>query len=146
MAVFGAHQNWWAERYGPLLEAARQLMNDGYYAAAVVTAQTACEVCTEVVLTEALHARVSDKDVADFITRSLRNYNPSSDNRSVKKLYKLLFGQPLRQKEPFWASFDIPIDRRNRIVHRGGEATVLDAAESIAAVDKVIRHLLENRA
>ena len=97
-------------------------------------------------MTEALHARVSDKDVADFITRSLRTYNPSSDNRSVKKLYKLLFGQPLRQNEPFWASFDIHIDRRNRIVHRGGDATVLDVAESIAAVDKVIRHLMENRA
>jgi hypothetical protein len=142
VATYGAYQNWWAERYGPLLEAARQLRNDGYHAAAIVTAQTACEVCTEVVLTDALRERVSEDDIADFITDSLRNYNPTTDK--VKKLYELLFGNRI-QREAFWSSFVEHVERRNAIVHRGQSATPQDAGESIATVDKVIRHLLQNR-
>jgi hypothetical protein len=143
VAVFGAHQNWWAERYGPLLEAARQLRNDGYHAVAIVTAQTACEVCTEVVLTEALRARVDDEDVADFITAPLHDYNLKHDR--VKELCALTFGHRIQENHPLWQPFIRHVDRRNAIVHRGHEATAQDADESIAAVDKVVQHLLQNR-
>jgi hypothetical protein len=144
VAVWGAYQNWWAERYGPLLEVARQLRNDGYYAAAIVTAQTACEVCTEVVLTEALHARVGDEAVADYITGSLRD-NHNLLNGRVQKLYEVLFGHRIQEYQPLWQSFKDHVKRRNDIVHQGDEATVQGADDSIAAVDKVIQHLLQNR-
>ncbi len=143
VAVFGAYQNW-SERYGPLLEAARQLRNDGYHAAAIVTAQTACEVCTEVVLAEVLRARVGDEAVADYITGSLRdNYNLVSGR--VQKLYEVLFGHRIQEYPSLWQPFKDHVEWRNKIVHQGREATAQEADESIAAVDRVVQHLLQNR-
>jgi hypothetical protein len=119
------------------------LRDQDYPVPAVVMAQTACEVCMEVVLTDVLRERVRDHDIANFITGSLRNYNPKTDN--VKKLYELLFGDRV-QGASFWPSFLEHVKRRNNIVHRGQAATPQDADESIVAVDKVIRHLLQKRA
>jgi len=135
----------WQARYEYLLDAAKRLRDEGHNEAAIVMAQAAGEACVELVLTKALRARVSDEAVAKFITSSLRSYNPSSDNRGVKKLYKLLFGKQLRQKEPFWGEFDKHVERRNDIVHHGYLATRLQSDESIATVEKVIDHLLPSR-
>jgi hypothetical protein len=134
---------WREQRFAILLDTARRLRDQDYPAPAVVMAQTACEVCMEVVLTDVLRERVHDHDIADFITGSLRNYNPKTDN--VKKLYELLFGDRV-QGASFWPSFLEHVKRRNNIVHRGQAATPQDADESIVAVDKVIRHLLQKRA
>src|SRR5687767_2764159 len=60
----------WQERYRFLLDSARQLRDQRHHEAAIVTAQTACEVCTEVVLTDALRDRVGDAAVEDLITNS----------------------------------------------------------------------------
>ena len=105
-------------------------------------AQAACEACVELVLTNALRARVSDAAIAEFITNSLDNYNPKTGR--VQNLYELLFGNRI-QRESFWSSFDKHVSRRNNIVHRGHLATPQQSDESIATVEKVIDHLLENR-
>jgi hypothetical protein len=132
----------WEQRYKFLLDTARELRDQGHPEAAIVTAQTACEVCTEAVLTEALRRRVGDDVVADLITGSLWNYNPT--NPRVKRLYETLFDHRI-QDEPFWQSLKKHVDRRHAVVHRGKEATSQEADESITAVDAATQHLLKNR-
>jgi hypothetical protein len=98
------------------------------------------EVCTEAVLTGALRERVKDDDVADLITDSLSSYSPTNDK--VKKRYEVLFGHRI-QNEPFWQPLTEHVARRHTVVHRGEEATSQEADDSIAAVEKTIRHLLQ---
>jgi hypothetical protein len=93
----------WQARYEYLLDAAKKLRDDGHNAAAIVMAQSACEACMELVLTEAVRARVSDARIADFITGSLPNYNPKT--RRVLELYELLFGHSLQENQPLWEPF-----------------------------------------
>jgi hypothetical protein len=126
-----------------LLDAAKKLRDDGHHAAAIVTAQSACEACMELVLTEAVRAGVGDAAIADFITDSLPNYNPISGR--VQKLYELLFGHSLQENQPLWEPFKKHVKHRNNIVHHGHVATPRQADESIATVEKVIDHLLKNR-
>jgi|SRR5215208_6766314 len=133
----------WQARYEYLLDSAKQLRADGHHAAAIVTAQSACEACMELVLTEAVRGRVGDAAIANFITDSLHNYNPI--NGRVLKLYKLLFGHSLQENQPFWSDFNDYVERRNKIVHHGHLATAEGADKSIATVEKVIDHLLQNR-
>lgn len=132
----------WQERYEVLLDTAHQLRDHGHYEAAIVTAQTACEVCTEAVLTAALHERVGDDGVTDLITASMGNYNPT--NHRVQEWYETLFDHRI-QEESFWPSLKKHVARRHGVVHRGEPATSREADESIAAVDEAIRHLLKNR-
>jgi|SRR5215211_1450641 len=132
----------WSGRYQVLLDTAKELRDQGHHEAAIVTAQTACEVCTEMVLTRALHERIGDDAVVDLVTSSLGSYSPTNDR--VKRWYEVLFG-PRIQDEPLWQPLKKHVDRRHDIVHRGEEATLQQANESIAAVDKAIRHLLANR-
>ena len=132
----------WQERYEVLLDTAKALC-ERHPEAAIFMAQAAGEVCTELVLTSALRARVSDQAVADFIAEQPRNYS-LGDGR-VKELYELLFGDKITASGQLWQDFKAHVERRNKIVHRGKSATRQEADASIAAVEGVIRHLLQNR-
>ena len=140
LATASATVKEWRERYEALLDTAKRLREQEHYEAAIVMAQTACELCTEAVLTGALRERVEDDDVADLITDTLGSYSPTNDR--VKKWFELLFGYPI-QDEPFWQPLKKHVARRHGIVHRGEEATPKEADESIAAVENTIRHLLQ---
>jgi hypothetical protein len=137
----------WQSKFAYLLDDAKRLRDAGHHEAAIVTAQTACEVFMAVLLSRALRDKVGDDAIAGYITGSLRNnYNPNSNNGSLKKLYEVLFGKSLRPKgDQLWSAFDEDVDRRNRIVHRGQFANEDDANESIKAVTAVIEHLLQNQ-
>jgi hypothetical protein len=132
----------WSGRYQFLLDNAKKLRDQGHYAAAIVTAQTACEVCTETVLTGAMLERFNDDAAVDLITSTLGTYNPN--NKSIKNWYEMLFDHRI-QDEEFWQSLMEHVNRRHRIVHKGEEATVHQADASIAAVEQYTRHLLESR-
>jgi HEPN domain-containing protein len=140
VATASASVKKWRERYEVLLDTAKLLREQEHYEAAIVMAQTACEVCTEAVLTGALRERVKDDDVADLITDSLNSY--SLKNNRVQKRYEVLFGHRI-QDQPFWQPLEKHVTRRHGVVHRGEEATPKEADESIAAVEKTIRHLLQ---
>jgi hypothetical protein len=131
----------WQARYKYLLDAAKQLNADGHHAAAIVTAQTACEVCTAVVFTAALRAKG-----VESLTDPLRNLilSYSLANERVRNLYVALSGDRI-QDEPFWSDFKVHATLRRDIVHEGQSATAEDADKSIAAVKAVIDHLLQNR-
>jgi hypothetical protein len=131
----------WRAQYVVLLNTAKQLHTQGYHEAAIVTAQTASEVCTELVLTDALRAK-SSEELADVIGQMIRNY--SLDTARVRGLYVAVTGDRI-QSETFWQSFKEHANRRHKIVHRGRQASAQEADDSTRAVESVIQHLLENR-
>ena len=131
----------WRAQYVILLDTAKQLHTQGYHAASIVTAQTASEVCTELVLTDALRAK-SIEYLADPIGQMISNY--SLHNSRVRNLYVAVTGDRI-QDETFWQSFKEHATRRNEIVHRGRQASAQEAADSIMAVESVIHQLLDNR-
>jgi hypothetical protein len=133
----------WSEQYRFLLDTAKKLRDQGHHEAAIVTAQTACEVCTEVVLSAMLHASGIEEYVADLITGPLPNYNLLS--KRVQKVYEAFSEDKIRWGEPLWQSFRTHVVRRNDIVHQGRQATPQEANDSIAAAEAVIGHLLANR-
>jgi len=133
----------WDEQYSFLLDTARKLRDQGHHEAAIVTAQTACEVCTEVVLSAMLHASGIEEHVADLITDPLPNYNLLGTR--VQKVYETFSEEKIRWGEPLWQSYRSHVKRRNDIVHRGRQATPQEATAAIEAVEAVIGHLLENR-
>lgn len=130
------------ERYQVLLDAAKKLREQGYHAAAIVTAQTACEVCTELVLSAMLHTSGIEKRVAVLITDPLPNYNLL--RKRVQQVYEAFSEDKIRRGEPLWQSFRTHVERRNKIVHQGREATPQEANDSIAAAEAVIGYLLAN--
>ena len=131
----------WRVQYLVLLNTAKQLHTQGYHAASIVTAQTASEVCTQLVLTETLRAK-SIEYLADPIGKMISNYNLA--NPRVRDLYVAVTGDRI-QDEKFWQSFKEHAARRHKIVHRGRQASTQEAADSIMAVESVIQHLLDNR-
>ena len=143
VSVSASVKHW--QRFDILLQRAKELSKD-FPEAAIVLAQTACEVCTEVVVNDAVDTKVSDEDIATFIKDEVRKYYPTSDNTQLKRMYKLLFDEDIREKkEQLWTSFDAHNTRRNDVVHHGKAASTAEAEESIKAVEAVIDRLLPDR-
>jgi hypothetical protein len=125
------------KRFVVLFNTARWQSAAGYHEAAIITAHTACELCTQVVLTATLDSRGIGY-MADPVKDLLPSYNLAV--LRVRKFYEAVTDDAIGQ-EPFWQSFTQHNDRRNGAVHRGEPMTRADAAASIAAVEKVIRHI-----
>ena len=131
----------WEQRYKFLLDTARELRDQGHPEAAIVTAQTACEVCTAVVFTAVLRAK-GVVSLTDPLRNLISSYSLANDK--VRDLYVALAGDRIQDK-PFWSDFKAHAKLRTNIVHGGHSATAEDADKSIATVEKVIDHLLQNR-
>lgn len=123
-----------------LLESAARFKEQGDYAIAVVVAQTAAELATELAVTTFLNARGA-KDIAEPIDDLLPTYN--LDNRKVRKLYVVLSGDGKITTMPFWTAFTTQARLRHKIVHKGATATDADAGASIKAVTDLIVHIEE---
>ncbi len=129
----------WGSRFEVLLEAAKRLRNDRHHEAAIVTTQTACEVCTELVLTETFRRRGLDY-LSDPLGRLLPNYNIGNDR--VRRVYEAATNDSIAAVDKLrWQRFKQHVERRNDVVHSGLEATQADADASIAVVEEIIEHI-----
>lgn len=122
-----------------LLDAAGRLRADGHHEAAIATAQTACEVCTETMLS-ALFRIKGITYLTDPVGNLIPNYNLSNDR--VRTLYVAVSEDPIHE-EPFWGAFKRHTKCRNEVVHGGREAEPWESEESIEAVKAVVGHLLK---
>jgi hypothetical protein len=122
--------NPWRSRFEVLLDSAKQLRDQDYHEAAIVTAQIACEVYTEIVLS-AMFTRKDIEYLFDPISKLLNNYN-LGHNR-VRKIYVAVCDDPIHE-QPFWSRFKQHTERRNNVVHRGQQADQADADDSITVV------------
>jgi hypothetical protein len=142
MPILAAYwPEWWENRFFVLLDTAKTLKDQGHSEAAIVTAQTACEVCTEVFL-EAGFRNKGISYLNDPVEALLHNnYNLGNDR--VRNLYAAVCDDPIQQ-EPFWSSFKEHVWRRHRVVHRGKRASQQEAEASIAVAEEVVRHIRRN--
>lgn len=101
VGIAWAFPEMWKGRYEILLDTAKRLSAEGYHEAAVVTAHTACEVCTEITLSNTLREKGLDH-LSKPIDNLLPNHNLGNDR--VRKLYESLTGDLISQ-ESFWPNF-----------------------------------------
>ena len=124
----------------PLLEAARRLIDDGHYAAAVVAAQTASEVFIERTFALFFEAHRADRLFAD-VAAFVRNFNLHPRNERLRHLYVTLSDDYEIVEQPFWSQLGAHVTRRNKIIHEGKDATREEADASYRAVDALIAHV-----
>ncbi len=138
-AIWAMYPEWWTDRYEVLLDVAKRLRDDGHYEAAIVTAHTACEVCTETTLSAVFRLKGIEY-LTDPLGGLISSYNLT--NKKVRDVYEAVTNDRI-QDQPFWPSFTEHVRRRNEVAHRGGEATQQEATDSINAAEAVVRHLLD---
>jgi hypothetical protein len=131
----------WDLRYEVLLDTAKKLRDDGHNEAAIVTAQTACEVYTQLVLTSAFRAAVPDHAV-DALEKLMPGY--SLNHGRVRDVYVAFSGDRIQEDKALWSRFVEHVKRRHEIVHRGREATLEETSASISVVEEVIAHMIRN--
>lgn len=131
----------WGGRFKVLLQAAKDLRDNDHHEAAIVTAQTACEVCTEILLTVALRKRGVEY-LSDPLDRLLPNYNLG--NERVRKVYEAITDDLLTADAARWSKFQQHVKKRNGVVHRGEAATRAEADASISVVEDVIDHIVQH--
>jgi hypothetical protein len=128
----------WGQRYFEILnDIAKRLRDQGHHEMAVVAAQTACEVFTELVVTTTFKNQ-NIGHLAEPVEALMPNYNLGNDR--VRKLYEALCNDPISQ-QPFWSRYKTHVKRRHGIVHEGKQTDRAGAEESIKAVEEVIYHI-----
>src|SRR3712207_384594 len=103
----------WGPRFWVLLETAKDLNDDGYPEAAIVTAHSACEIFTQLVFPRLLRAKGYahlDEPIRKLLASVSRNYHIGHDE--VRDLYVALSGDRI-QHEPFWKALDRKSTRLN---------------------------------
>ena len=124
--------------YIEIFGAAKRLLDGGEFAAAVVVAQTSCEVLGENVLLRLMRKRGVEL-LSEWASRARRR-SASFDNDLVRRLYVTLSNDEI-QKAPFWARYAAHVELRNKIVHEGRAVTKSEAEESYQAAMDFIRHI-----
>jgi hypothetical protein len=129
-------------RLSPLFEAllnsTRHLISIRQPTAAVVTAQTAIEVCTERLISKSLALRGA-AFLDAWIDDRLRSYNVESDH--VKSLYKAVTEDITITDQPFWRDLKAHVKLRNEIAHEGKTATEQEANVSLIVAEQIINHM-----
>jgi hypothetical protein len=120
-----------------LLQLARTLAQQGFHSQAVITAQTACEVYTEAVITRLIRAR-GIADLHEAIDSMIPNYNLA--NERVRRLYDALSSDRIQETE-FWQRFKTHVERRHEAAHQGKGLSADVASASCQVAEELIRHL-----
>jgi len=129
---------------GELLESARDMILRNRHEISVVTAQMACEICTERVL----RTYFRFKDVA-FLENPIENLLPSYNlaNEKVRHIYTALTGDAIHQQY-FWSEYKTMVAIRNKAVHAGARIQESQAQMVCRIATSVVKHLqaVEQRA
>lgn len=121
-----------------LLETSRQLLDQARYrSAAVVMAQTACEVFTEVAFATILK-NMGLESLDEPLSKLARSFNLT--NVRVRKLYVALSQDSIHQTS-FWNGYIELVELRNKVVHKGKLVTAQQARDSYLTATQMIRHL-----
>lgn len=120
--------------YRSLLKAATELTANPdtpvQYQAAIVLAQTACEMCTEDTLKVFFQVMGLSQMFAPTF-HSVQSFNLARGDR-VRRIYIEVSGDQIVH-QPFWAAYTELPKKRNNIVH-AGEPTTKDEAERLCAI------------
>jgi hypothetical protein len=123
-----------------LLEQAQRLSDQGDHALAIVMAQMACEIATELVISAAYRRR-GVADLEEPVSGLFPSF--SLGNERLLKLYVALTGDKI-QNESFWPAFKAHAKRRGGLIHGGlrvRQVGKAEAADSISAATELVDHL-----
>ena len=120
-----------------LLTIAKSLIDQGHFNIAVVTSHMACEVAAERAF-DAAYAAKNLTPLGDAVDGLMNGHNLGNDRH--RKLYNALTGTQL-ENEPFWASFKTASEKRNSIIHKGGQASKPEAEAALKAATDLCTHL-----
>jgi hypothetical protein len=128
-----------AERDYPnqLLDAAREMISRERYEVSVVTAQMACEICTERVLRVYFRAK-KVVFLEESIEELLPSYNLANDK--VRHIYIALTDDSIH-KQFFWAEYKTMVSIRNKAVHSGVRVQESQAQMVLRIASSVVKHL-----
>jgi hypothetical protein len=101
---------------------------------AVIVAQTACEVLIREVLRTLVQPHLTD-DVFPWALERIGQY--TLNDRQTRDLWSRVAGSAI-QKQDFWPAYQLHLDRRNRVLHRGEAVGAEEAAASLAAAEALI--------
>lgn len=119
-----------------LLGLARTLHEEKRHQLVVVTAQMACEIVGEQVLSSLLSQRIGglEKSVSGLVPgHHLRH-------KGVRDLFDALSGGSLAD-EPWWRDYDAHVKRRNNVVHGGAAVDEAESSASLRAAAEFCSHL-----
>ena len=120
-----------------LLTIAKSLVDQDLFNIAIVTSHLACEVAAERAF-DAAYAAKKLEPLGEAVDGLMNGHNLA--NEKHRKLYNALTGTGL-EKEPFWSRFKIASEKRNAIVHKGGQANKKEAEDALQAAMDLITHL-----
>lgn len=120
-----------------LLNIAQSLIDQGYFNIAIVTSHMACEVAAERAFDAAYAAKNLDP-LGEAVEDLMNGHNLG--NEKHRKLYNALTGTKL-ENQSFWPRFKSSSDKRNSIVHRGGQANKVEAEAALLAARELITYL-----
>jgi hypothetical protein len=121
-----------------LFETVEQLYSAGHYGAAVIVAQTACEVVMARAMTLAATAKQQPGNQDRRGHHRLQSY--SADNRRVRQLYNALTDDDIAA-QPFWQAYGKMLDLRHDAVHAGASVPQEAARTGIEAAKLLISHV-----
>lgn len=122
-----------------LLCSARRLAEAQETQAAVILAQTASEAQVERALA-ALCRRDLGEGADEVLSAYLRPYAMHPGNKRLRELWEHLSGDAL-SRQPFWRPLGEHFNRRNRVAHRGEDASYEEADASIGVVLGLMEHM-----
>ena len=120
-----------------LLHAARQMMITGRREVSVVTAQMACEVCAERVISTYFRSR-KVQFLEDAVEDLLPSYNLANDK--VRRIY-IALTQDQIQQQYFWSEYKTMVSIRNKAVHAGVRIQESQAQMVARIAASVVKHL-----
>jgi hypothetical protein len=120
-----------------LLTIAQSLIDQGRFSIATVTSHMACEVAAERAF-DAAYAAKKLETLGEAVDGLMNGHNLG--NEKHRKLYNALTETEL-EKEPFWSGFKSASEKRNSIVHKGGQANKKEAEDALQAAKDLITHL-----
>lgn len=120
-----------------LLNAARDLLDQGQYNPAIIMAYQACEIATERVIARALE-RKKHRQPED-VAKSISSGN-NLTNEQTRNIYTELTEDDIREQS-FWPQFKEFVKLRNQIVHGNRVASKSEAQASLEAANKLFKHL-----
>jgi hypothetical protein len=120
-----------------LLTIAQSLIGEGHFNIAIVTSHMACEVAAERAFDVAYAAKKLEL-LGEAVEELMNGHNLGNDKH--RKLYDALTGTYL-EKEVFWPQFKKASEKRNAIVHKGGQANRAEAEAALQASKDLITYL-----
>jgi hypothetical protein len=120
-----------------LLTIAQSLIDQGHFNIAIVTSHMACEIATERAFDVAYAAKKLEP-LGEAVDGLMNGHNLGNERH--RKLYNALTGNEL-EKQSFWPRFKNASDKRNSIVHKGGQANKIEAEAALQAAKDLITHL-----